>query len=91
MGLAWKGQYVKLTKKFGSSTVKIIATGGDGKQHKMVCLSLRKFPAWVYSVNLGKIAPALREKILRYQKECDAAAGIAMVAENHEHPTPERR
>jgi hypothetical protein len=71
LGLDWKSQPVKLTEKFGSFTVKITTVAEDGKPREMVCLPLRKFPAWVYSVNPGKVAPELREKILRYQEECD--------------------
>ena len=33
--------------------------------------SLKKFPAWLYSVNPSKVAPELREKIVRYQETCD--------------------
>lgn len=71
MGLAWVPQYVKLTEKFGSVVTIIITTGGDGKQYEMISLPLRKLPAWLYSINPNKVAPALREKIIRYQDECD--------------------
>jgi hypothetical protein len=71
MGLAWQSQHIKLTEKFGSTITIIVTVAEDGKPREMVCLPLRKFPAWVYSVNPGKVAPELREKILRYQEECD--------------------
>lgn len=73
MGLDWKGQHVKLTAKFDSVMEIISTTGVDGKQYEMVCLPLRKIPAFLYSVNPGKIKPELREKIVRYQSECDDA------------------
>lgn len=73
MGLDWKAQQVKLADKFGSVRVIITSTGVDGKQYEMVCLPLRKIPAFLYSVNPSKVKPELREKIVRYQSECDDA------------------
>lgn len=37
----------------------------------MVCLSLRKLPAWLYSINPDKVKPELHDKIIQYQNECD--------------------
>jgi hypothetical protein len=71
MGLNWAGQYQKIAEKFGAVVGEIQTTGGDGKQYSMICLPLRKLPAWLYSVNPEKLAPELREKVIRYQEECD--------------------
>ena len=73
MGLDWKGQHVKLAEKFGPVMEIISTTGADGKQYEMVCLPLRKIPAFLYSVNRSKVKPELRDKIARYQDECDDA------------------
>ena len=71
MGLAWQAQQRKLTDKFGSVITIMITTGADGKNYEMTCLPLRKLAAWLYSINPSKIAPELRNKIARYQDECD--------------------
>ena len=71
LGLAWQSQHVKLTEKFNSTVTEIVTVGADGKQRSMVCLPLRKIAAWLYSVNPKKVAPELRQKIVRYQNECD--------------------
>lgn len=71
MGLDWKAQHVKLTDKFGAVMVIITTTGGDGKQYDMVCLPLRKIPAWLYSINPNKVNPEIRAKVIQYQEECD--------------------
>lgn len=71
MGLDWKTQHEKLTAKFGPVVGIIPTTGEDGKQYEMLCLPLRKFPAWLYSINPNKLAPHLRDKVVRYQDECD--------------------
>ena len=71
MGLDWRSQHVKITEKFGSSVVEITTVADDGKPRSMICLPLRKLPGWLYSINPGKVAPALRAKIVRFQEECD--------------------
>ncbi|WOE81653.1 phage antirepressor N-terminal domain-containing protein [Pseudomonas protegens] len=73
MGMDWKTQYRKLSEKFNSVMVEMTTTGGDGKQYDMVCLPLRKLPAWLYSISPNKVPTELRDKITRYQEECDDA------------------
>lgn len=73
IGLDWKSQHSKVTERFSSVMVEITTTGGDGKQYAMTCLPLRKLPAWLYSISPKKVRPELRDKIIRYQEECDDA------------------
>lgn len=73
MGLSWQGQHEKLVEKFGSTIREILTVGDDGKQRGMICLPLRKLPAWLYSISPNKVKPELRDKIVRYQNECDDA------------------
>lgn len=73
MGLSWQGQHEKLVERFASVIREIVTTGGDGKQYAMICMPLKKLPAWLYSISPNKVAPELREKIIRYQEECDDA------------------
>lgn len=71
MGLDWKSQHVKLAENFGSTMVIITIVAEDGKLREMVGLDLRKFPAWLYSINPNKVKPEHRDNIIRYQNECD--------------------
>lgn len=71
MGLNWASQYTKMVDKFGATVAMIATVGEDGKRREMIALPLRKFPGWLYSVNPTKVSPALRDKIVRYQEECD--------------------
>lgn len=73
MGLLWAAQFVKLNEKFKSSVSIIEMVAEDGRNRDMVCLPLRKLPAWLYSVSPNKVAPDLRDKIIQYQNECDDA------------------
>ena len=70
MGLVWAAQFVKLKSKFskGISEIEIPSAGGN---QVMTCLPLRKLPAWLYSVQPGKVSPVIREKVVAYQEECD--------------------
>ncbi len=71
LGLSWPTQYNKLTEKFGRAISEMNTTGADGKTYQMICLPLRKIAAWLYSINPNKVKPELRDKITRYQNECD--------------------
>ncbi|MDT3722922.1 phage antirepressor N-terminal domain-containing protein [Pseudomonas oryzihabitans] len=73
MGMDWPTQYVKLTERFSSTIGEIPTVGEDGKTRNMICLPLKKLPAWLYSISPNKVAPELREKVIRYQEECDNA------------------
>lgn len=73
MGLDWKSQYAKLTERFGPTMVEITTVAEDGKLRGMSCMPLRKLPAWLYSISPNKVKPELRDKIVRYQNECDDA------------------
>lgn len=73
MGLDWPTQYVKLTERFAPTIGEIPTVGEDGKIRPMTCLPLRKLPAWLYSISSNKVKPELRDKIIRYQEECDDA------------------
>ena len=71
MGLAWQVQHRKLSEKFASTVTIMVTVGEDGRNRDMVCLPLRKLPAWLYSVNPNKVAPAIADKVRQYQDECD--------------------
>ena len=70
MGLDWKSQFVKLKQRFIKGMVEITIPTKGGLQ-TMLCLMLRKLPAWLYSVNANKVKPELRDTVIKYQEECD--------------------
>ena len=73
LGVSWQGQHAKLGERFASTIKEILIVAEDGKPRGMTCLHLRKLPAWLYSIGPNKVKPELRDKILRYQEECDDA------------------
>jgi hypothetical protein len=72
MGLAWQVHQRKIADKFKSTVTIMVTVAEDGKQREMVCLPLTKLAGWLYSVNPNKVTPHLKDKIARYQEECDA-------------------
>ena len=72
MGLDWKSQYSKLKQKFNTCMVEITIQLPNDIQNRLVsCLSLRKLPAWLYSIQPNKVKPELRDDVIKYQEECD--------------------
>lgn len=70
MGLDWASQFVKLKQRFAKGIVEITIPSKGGLQ-TMLCLLLRKLPAWLYSIQSGKVKPELRNTVIKYQEECD--------------------
>lgn len=70
MGMDWKSQYVKLTQRFAKGMVEITIPTAGGMQ-KMICLALRKLAAWLNTISPNKVRPEIRERVIRYQEECD--------------------
>ena len=72
MGLAWGAQFVKLKQRFNTSVSEIeTQLPGDNQRRKVTCLALRKLAGWLHTINVGKVRAELREKVARYQEECD--------------------
>ncbi|WP_272947852.1 phage antirepressor N-terminal domain-containing protein [Rodentibacter pneumotropicus] len=69
LGLDWKGQYDKLNQPFSRGMV-ISPIPSNGGIQDTVCMSLRKFPAWLYTLNPKKMPIHKRGKVMTYQEEC---------------------
>lgn len=73
MGLDWASQSVKLNTNKERWGVVIIATPSNGGEQRMLCIPVRKLPAFLASINPNKVAEHLRKKLEVYQNECDDA------------------
>lgn len=45
-------------------------TGSDGKTYEMFCVDLDTLPMWLATIDVGRVKPEAREKLIAYQKEC---------------------
>lgn len=71
IGLSWQGQHEKLVEHFGKGIKEILIPTNGGLQ-LMICMNLRKFPAWLYSLQPKKVSdPIKRAKIISFKEECD--------------------
>ncbi|HEB5521991.1 TPA: phage antirepressor N-terminal domain-containing protein [Klebsiella pneumoniae] len=71
MGLAWQSQLAKIKQRFSSTVTEIVMVAADGKSLTMICLALRKLAAWLNTISPNKVRPEIRERVIRYQEECD--------------------
>lgn len=70
MGIDWRSQQRKLSgcERWGVVIMTIPSSSGE---QNTLCMPVRKLPAYLASINPNKVRPELREKIIRYQNECD--------------------
>ncbi|MFJ3114946.1 phage antirepressor N-terminal domain-containing protein [Pseudomonas protegens] len=74
MGMAWQPQHRKLVDRFEACITHMVTQlPGDDQAREVVCLPLKKLPAWMYSVNPKKVEERIRQTIIDYQAECDDA------------------
>lgn len=71
MGLAWQSQLQKLNANKERWGITIIVIPSASGEQQTACMPVRKLPAYLASINPNKVRPELREKIIRYQNECD--------------------
>lgn len=73
LGLSWARQFRKLKSDERRWAVALMATETPVGLRTVVCLPLRKVPAWLMTIHAGKVKPETRDKLRRYQAECDDA------------------
>jgi hypothetical protein len=73
MGVAWPPQYRRiqrdevLSEVATSITVTVTEAGQRGA---VVCLPLKLIPGFLFGINASRVKPELKEKIIRYRREC---------------------
>lgn len=73
LGLGWASQSQKLNSNKARWGVTIIVIPSESGVQQMLCLPVRKLPAYLSSINPKKVRPELRAKIELYQAESDDA------------------
>ncbi|EBY6716681.1 hypothetical protein D5777_25510, partial [Salmonella enterica subsp. enterica serovar Kottbus] len=72
MGMDWASQFTKMKQRFKTSIVKItMQLPGDEQRREIICLALRKLAGWLQTISPNKVRPEIRERVIRYQEECD--------------------
>ena len=71
MGLTWHGQFEKLNRNQERWGIRVTRIPSESGEQETLCIPLRKLPGWLMTIHPSRVKPELREKILRYQNECD--------------------
>lgn len=74
LGLRWSGQYERIQRDEVLSEVaqliRVTRINSRRGNPEAICLPLKFLPGWLFGVNVGRVRAELKEKILRYQREC---------------------
>ena len=73
LGLAWQPQHKKILEDpvLSQTITEKVIVAKDGKKRMMLCLPLEYINGLLFKINPNKIPnPQVREKVIRYQKEC---------------------
>ena len=73
MGLGWASQTQKLNANKERWGVTMIVIPSENGEQNMLCMPVRKLPAYMNSINPKKVRAELRAKIELYQNESDDA------------------
>lgn len=73
MGLGWASQTQKLNANRERWGVTMIVIPSENGEQNMLCMPVRKLPAYMNSINPKKVRAELRAKIELYQNESDDA------------------
>jgi hypothetical protein len=72
IGIDWDSQRQRMQRDavLAEESRLIESTGADGKQYKMICLPVEYLPGFLFGINASRVKPELKEKVIRYQREC---------------------
>jgi hypothetical protein len=74
LGLSWSGQFERVKRDPVLSEavqgVRVTRTATEGGSQTMMALPIEYLNGWLFGVNANRLKAELREKVIRYQKEC---------------------
>ena len=73
IGLDWKSQYNRLKRTPALETSMVMTTiqmPEDDQYREYACLPLDMLNGWLFGVDVNRVKPELKDKLVRYQKEC---------------------
>lgn len=84
LGVVWSAQYRRLSRDpvLSEAQATVAVTATDGRVREQVCLPLDYLNGWLFGINADRIKPEIRERLIRYQKECYRVLARAFVKES---------
>lgn len=71
IGLDWAAQYTRIKRHpVMNKGVVMMATPSGGGDQKTFCLPLDMLNGWLFGVDVNRVRPELRERLMQYQREC---------------------
>jgi ferritin-like metal-binding protein YciE len=74
LGLAWSGQYERLQRdevlSEASRLIRVTRINSQRGNPDSICLPLKYIPGWLFGISATRVKPELRERVIRYQREC---------------------
>src|SRR5947209_1308931 len=71
LGLSWSGQRERIYRDpILSEEVRFVRFPNLGGNLEVLCLPLEYLNGWLFGVNATRVKPELRDKVIRYQREC---------------------
>ena len=76
LGLSWSGQFERIRRdEVLSEAIRFVRLRRTNTSERrgdpnVLCLPLELLPGFLFGVNAARVKPALREKIIRYRREC---------------------
>ena len=83
LGVDWSAQFRRLSRDLVLSEVQVTVavTATDDRVREQVCLPLDYLNGWLFGVSAERVKPEIRERLIRYQKECYRVLARAFVKE----------
>lgn len=79
LGLDWAGQYQRINRdpvlseainSIGVTPTELDPSSNRPRTSDMICLPLKYLNGWLFGVNANRVKDDLRERVIRYQREC---------------------
>ncbi len=70
LGVSFQGQVAKLRDKEWATLKTVLTVAEDGRRREVMMIHLDSLPMWLATIESGRVKPASRPKVIRYQKEC---------------------
>lgn len=74
LGLSWPAQFERIKRdpvlSEVSQGVRVTRTPAQGGEQEMLCLPIEYLNGWLFGISASRIRAELRDKVIRYQREC---------------------
>ena len=70
IGVQAQVQQQRLYENPQFNCILIHAVGADGRNREMACIPIHQLNGWLYTINVNRVRPEVRDNLIIYQQEC---------------------